>query len=82
MDDLKEIKECVERQEQTLNRLHIFLVGDEKLQTKGLKHTVEYHSKKIKEYEIDKAKAIGWSSAMGAVFGAIASYFISLFKNP
>ena len=63
-----------------LERLEIFLVGDSGLQSRGLKHKVDYHEKRITQYNDDRSKLIGGVIVISAVFSAIMEWVKHFFR--
>jgi len=59
---------------QSVERIEIFLRGDKNLDTGGMKQTVDWHTKKIREFERDKVKVVTGATIFGAIGAAIAGY--------
>lgn len=64
-----------------LERIEIFLVGDEALKTDGLKQKVDYHARKIQEYQNDKLKVTTGATIFGIIGGAIAAFITKIISG-
>lgn len=58
-----------------VERLEIFLVGDTGLGTSGLKQKVDYHDKKISEFQADKIKVITGATIGSILMGYLSAWF-------
>jgi hypothetical protein len=73
----KELFEKLDSVADSQRRMEIVLVGDKKFDTDGLKQKVDYHGKKIREFNSDKIKVVTGAT----ILGTIAGYLASLWKH-
>lgn len=57
-----------------MRRIEGVLIGDPTFRVKGLAEKVEYHSKKIGEFDRDKTKIIAGASVLAAIAGFFSGF--------
>lgn len=72
-EELAEIRRLIEKQDMRARRIELALMGDEQMGVNGIVQKVEYHGKKISEFETDKTKVVTGATILGAIAGGIGS---------
>lgn len=78
-EELTEIRRLIEKQDMRFRRLESALIGDSKMGIKGIVQKVEYHGKKISDFDKDRTKVLAGATALGAVASAAVSFFNKIF---
>jgi hypothetical protein len=79
-EELKEIKNMLEKLDMRSRRIENVLTGDKDFKIQGMVDKVDYHSEKIKEFETDKVKIVTATTILAAIAGFLSSLFHKIFS--
>ena len=64
-----------------MRRIENVLVGDKDFKIHGIVDKVDYHAKKIQEFDKDKTKVIAGATVLGTIFGFLSSVLHKFITN-
>ena len=81
MDELKEIKDLISAQSQSLKRLETAILGDDPAGVKGLATQVKEHEVIINDYRANKNRLLGAKQILTIIGSAIVAFVTAVFAS-